>query len=137
LLSILGGRAQGRMYRNLREDTGYTCGAFSYAANAARYGAIVTAFEVRNDVTAAAVGEALSELSRIRQGPIEAGELERTRKYLIGGYVLSLEEASETAARVQEIDVYGLDPDFYRDYAQTLAELSAEDLEALAREQLA
>lgn len=137
LMSILGGGGHGRMYRNLREDKGYTYGAFSYAANAARYGAIVTALEVRNDVTAPAVGEVLSELRRMRQGPIEAEEIAMNRKYLIGGYTLSLEEASETATRVQEIDVYGLEPDFYREYVATLASLTGDDLEALARARLA
>ena len=132
LMSILGGGSSGRMYQNLREDKGYTYGAFVYAANAANSGAIVTAVEVRNEVTTDAVREILRELERIQDESIPQQELERHRKFLAGTYITSLENAETTASRVQEIDIYGLDPEFYENYVQNLADLTPEDLERLA-----
>jgi hypothetical protein len=37
-------------------------------------------------------------------------ELELQREYNVGNYLLSLENASRTAQRVQDIELYGLDP---------------------------
>ncbi len=130
VMSILGGGGSGRMFRNLREDKGYTYGAFSYAANAARFGAIVTSVEVRNEVTEDAVRQILLELERI--GEIEESELSLHKRYLTGNYILSLESAGATASRVQEIDIYGLEPSFYRDYVGRLANMTSESAEALA-----
>ena len=45
-------------------------------------------------------------------------ELELQRQYNVGNYLLSLENAGRIAQRVQDIDLYGLPPDFYKHYAQ-------------------
>lgn len=136
VMSILGGGGSGRMFRNLREDKGYTYGAFSYAANAAHFGAIVTSVEVRNEVTEDSVRQILLELERITEGEIAESELSLHRKYLTGNYILSLESAEATASRVQEIDIYGLEPSFYRDYVSRLANLTSTAAEALARRRI-
>ena len=90
-MSVLGGGFSGRMFQNLREDKGYTYGAGSYSANAAKFGAIVSYADVRNDVTADAVKEIFYELQRIGDEPIPESELEIYKKYLSGNYMLSLE----------------------------------------------
>lgn len=136
LLSVLGGGSSGRMFLNLREDKGYTYGAYSFAANAAHSGAIVTAVEVRNEVTADAVREILHELRRIQEEPIPEPELSRHQKYLGGSYIISLESADTIATRVQEIDIYDLDPNFYRDYVTRLSELNPQKLKALAESRI-
>ena len=120
VMSVLGGGFSGRMYQNLREDKGYTYGCYSYAANAARFGAIVTSAEVRNDVTAPAVNEMLYELERIKSDSIGEEELSMHRQYLSGNYLLSLENPLTTARRVQEIEIYGLKPNHFRDYVSKL-----------------
>jgi len=123
VMSVLGGGFSGRLYQNLREDKGYTYGCYSYAANAARFGAIVTSAEVRNEVTAAAVKEMLFELDRIKSDPIGEAELSMHRQYLSGNYLLSLENPLTTARRVQEIEVYGLKPNHFRDYVSKLVSI--------------
>ncbi|MEM9158257.1 MAG: insulinase family protein, partial [Verrucomicrobiota bacterium] len=107
--------------QNIREDKGYTYGAYSYAANAALFGAIVTQTEVRNEVTAATVKEIFYEIDRIVNEPISEEELSLHRQYLAGNYLLSLERASVIAQRVQEIDIYGLEGDYYQKYVTELA----------------
>jgi len=132
VMSVLGGGFSGRMYQNLREDKGYTYGCYSFAANAARFGAIVTSAEVRNDVTAPAVQEMLFELDRIKTDPIGEEELSMHRQYLSGNYLLSLENPMTTARRVQEIEVYGLKPNHFRDYVSNLVSVGRKSAQSIA-----
>ncbi len=120
VMSVLGGGFSGRLFQNLREDKGYTYGAGAYAANAAKLGAIVTYSDVRNEVTADAISEIFNELNRIREEPIPEAELEMHKKYLAGNYMLSLESPLTIARLVQEIDIYGLAPDYYQTYVSQL-----------------
>jgi zinc protease len=136
VMSVLGGGFSGRMFQNLREDKGYTYGAGTYAANAAKAGAIVTYSDVRNEVTGDAVGEIFNELNRIREEPIPEAELEMHKKYLAGNYMLSLERATTIAQYVQEIDIYDLAPDYYQSYVTQLMSVTPELAQSLARKYL-
>ncbi len=132
VMSVLGGGFSGRMFQNLREDKGYTYGAGSYSANAAKFGAIVSYADVRNEVTADAIKEIFHELRRIGQEPIPEPELEMHKKYLSGNYMLSLERPLTIAQLVQEIDVYDLDPDHYRTYVAQMMSVTPKLAEELA-----
>ena len=55
--------------------------------------------------------------------PVADPELELQRQYNIGNYLLSLENAGRVASRVQDIELYGLAPDFYKTYAKRMAEV--------------
>ncbi len=126
VMSILGGGFSGRLFQNLREDKGFTYGAGAYSANAAKLGAIISYADVRNEVTADAVKEIFNELNRIREEPILASELEMHQKYLAGNYMLSLEQPMTIARLVQEIDVYGLAPNYYQTYVAQLMSVTPE-----------
>jgi predicted Zn-dependent peptidase len=130
--SILGGGFSGRLFQNLREKHGYTYGsssAFGYNKGAGYFQATA---ETRNDVTAAAITEILGEIKRIRTEPVAEPELELQRQYNIGNYLLSLENAGRVATRVQDIDLYGLAPDFYKTYAKRMAAVTPEKVKELA-----
>ncbi len=134
--STLGGGFSGRLFQNLRETHGYTYGsssAFGYNAEAGYFQATA---ETRNDVTAPAIKEIFSEIKRIRETPVGADELELQRQYNIGNYLLSLENATRVAGRVQDIWLYGLDPDFYKTYATRMAAVTPEKALELAKKYL-
>ena len=71
-------------------------------------------------MTADAISEIFNELNRIREEPIPEAELEMHKKYLAGNYMLSLESPLTIARLVQEIDIYGLAPDYYQTYVSQL-----------------
>ena len=134
--SILGGGFSGRLFQNLREKHGYTYGsssAFGYNKEAGYFQATA---ETRNDVTAAAITEILGEINRITSDPVAEPELELQRQYNIGNYLLSLENAGRVATRVQDIDLYGLAPDFYKTYAKRMAAVTAAKVTELAEKYL-
>ena len=74
----------------------------------------------------------IAEIKRIRDEAVTAPELSMQRAYLAGNYLLSLESPERTAARVQEIDFYGLPADYYKTYAKVVSNVSAEQIKALA-----
>ncbi len=131
--ATLGGGFSGRLFQNLREKHGYTYGsssAFGFNADAGYFQATA---ESRNEVTAPAVQEILAEMKRIREEPIAEPELELQREYNVGNYLLSLENVSRVASRVQDIELYGLDPDFYKTYAKRMAAVTPDKARELAQ----
>lgn len=133
---ILGGGFSGRLFQNLREKHGFTYGSYSEFIRKRDGGAFVASAEVRNEVTAAAVQEILNEIRRLATDAIEEKELKLNKSYLAGNYVISLENDRRTADRVQELNFYKMDPDFYANYVKRVENATAEDLKALAAELL-
>lgn len=121
LNAALGGSSSGRLFQNLREQHGWTYGAYSSFSFQKVGGIFSAGAEIRNEVTDLAIAEIMKELERIRSEEIPAPELALQRDYSVGNYLLSLESPERTAERVQEIDLYALSKDFYRTYARRLS----------------
>jgi len=136
LNAALGGGFSGRLFQNLREKHGYTYGAYSAFSLQKRGGSFQASAETRNEVTARAVQEIFTELRRMRDEPMPEDELELQRQYNVGNYLLSLENAARTAQRVQDIDLYGLAPDFYKTYAVRMAAVTPGKIQDLANKHL-
>ena len=136
LNSTLGGGFSGRLFQNLREKHGWTYGsscAFDYKKLG---GAFQATAETRNEVTAPAVTEILKEIGRMRDEVAPEPEIALQRQYNVGNYLLSLENSSRTAQRVQDIDLYDLPADFYKTYARRMAETTPAKIQELAKKYL-
>ncbi len=132
LNSILGGGFSGRLFQNLREKHGYTYGSSSGFAMNKVTGIFSASAEVRNAVTVPAIEEIFNEIRRIDAEPVPDPELDMQRQYLAGNYLLSLENPGTTAARVQEIDLYKLPVDYFKNYASRVSKVSADKVKELA-----
>lgn len=131
--SVLGGGMSGRLFANLREKNGLTYGSYSGFSPKKLGGSFSATAQVRTAVTGKAVEEIIKELKRISSEPIPEKELELQRNYLIGNFLMSVENDQRTAERLQEIDLYGLPEDYYKTYAKKLAGLTPERASELAR----
>ncbi|MEY5026700.1 MAG: hypothetical protein RLZZ244_2228 [Verrucomicrobiota bacterium] len=136
LNATLGGGFSGRLFGNLREKHGWTYGAYSVFDLRRQGGSFEASAETRNEVTSQAASEILKEISRIRQEPVPEDELKLQREYNVGNYLLSLENSGRTAQRVQDIDLYGLPSDFYRNYARRMSTVTPELLQKTAQSHL-
>lgn len=134
--ATLGGGFSGRLFQNLREKHGWTYGAYSAFDMQKLAGDFAAQAETRNEVTAPAIEETLKEIKRLQTEPVPAPELELQREYNVGNYLLSLESAARVAQRVQDIELYGLEPDFYKVYAKRMASTTAEQVQAVAEKYL-
>jgi predicted Zn-dependent peptidase len=134
--ATLGGGFSGRLFQNLREKHGWTYGSVSNFDYRKLAGAFEATAETRNEVTGPAVSEILAEMKRIREEPAGEAEIALQRQYNVGNYLLSLENTGRTAQRVQDIDLYGLDPDFYKHYAHRMSVTTPQQVEDLAKKYL-
>jgi len=89
---VLGGGPSGRLFLNLREDKGYTYGAYSNFSGSKFKGTWVSSAEVRTDVTEGAMKEFMYELNRLRTETVPAEELDNAKRSIIGSFALSLEQ---------------------------------------------
>ena len=112
--AILGGSSTSRLFMNLREDKGFTYGAYS-SVSPSRYMARFTAStSVRPEVVGPAITEMLEEIKRLRQTPVTALELTAVKEKLIGQFIMSTEKPSTVATFELNKQKYNLPDTFYK-----------------------
>lgn len=82
--TLLGGYFGSRLIQNLREERGYTYGAFAAMVNLRRAGYLAIATEVGAEVTADAVEQIFSEMERLKTEPVTSDELENVKRNMLG-----------------------------------------------------
>lgn len=130
---ILGGGSSSRLFRNLREDKGYTYGAYSSISSQRLVGSFSAGASVRNAVTDSAVNEFMQELMLIRDELVEEEELNNAKASIIGSFSRSLESPQTVANFALNIDRYNLPADYYKTYLQKLNAVTREDIKATAQ----
>ena len=131
---ILGGGGEARLFLNLREDKGYTYGAYSRTGND-KYGAatFVASASVRNAVTDSSVVAFLDEIHRIRNEKVSDKELANAKAKYTGDFVLSLEQPATIARMALEVETEGLDEEYYENYLKNINAVTAEDVQRVAK----
>lgn len=128
-----GGGLDTRLNRNLREDKGYTYGAYSSFSVARRGGAFTTGADVRNDVTGAAVGEFVKELQKLIDQPVDAAELERAKRSAAGGYLFRNQLQAAVARSLAANWLVGRPPEYLGQFVPRTREVTAEQVQTMAR----
>ena len=136
LNTILGGAFTSRLNTRLREEGGYTYGAFSAFSFRQYPGPFVVGTAVFSDDTGRALSESLEEIDRLLQEPVPAAELDRTKKYLTLGLARGFERNGGIAARLADVDLYGLGDDYWERYAERIEAVGAETIMESARRYL-
>ncbi len=130
---ILGGAAHSRLFLNIREQKGYTYGAYSSIAAHRQPGAFAAEAEVRTEVTAPSLEEFLYELNRIRDVKVSDKELKDAKSYLVGSFQLGLETQSGLAQRLLELKLYDLPDNYLETYADKVMAVNPDDIRRVAR----
>ncbi|MEA2173573.1 MAG: zinc protease [Blastocatellia bacterium] len=130
---IFGGGPAARLFLNLREDKGYTYGAYSNMSTSKYRGVMMASSEVRTDVTAGAMKEFMYELKRLRDEPVTATELDNAKRAIIGGFALSLEQPQALLQNIITQKIYDLPADYWDTYPQRVAAITAEDVQRVAQ----
>nr|WP_299170952.1 pitrilysin family protein [uncultured Allomuricauda sp.] len=131
---ILGGGSQARLFKNLREDKGYTYGSYSGIRDN-KYSPMRFSAEaqVRNVVTDSSVVEILSEIDRIISEPVTEEELTNAKAKYAGSFVMALESPSTIANYALNIETEGLSKDFYKTYLERIDAVTIEDVQKAAQ----
>ena len=130
---ILGGGMSGRLFINIREDKGYTYGAYSNFGVDRLNSTFSASAKVRNEVTDSAVVEFLSEYEKITTEQVTELELKSAKSSLSGSFGRSLESPSSAASFALNIARYNLDSDYYNDYLNRIQNVTVEDVLRVAK----
>lgn len=118
---ILGGGSDSRLFMILREQKGWTYGAYSSLTRYRGMGNFSATAEVRTEVTDSSLTELLAQMRRIRTEPIPAKEFEDAKSALVGNFPLQVETADQVAAQVSRAQLLGLAPNYVQTYRSRLA----------------
>lgn len=130
---ILGGGGSARLFMNLREDKGYTYGAYS-SLGSSRYSATFNASaSVRNEVTDSALTEFMNELKRIREAEVTQEELDLAVNSMRGSFARSLESRGTVAQFALNTELNNLPEDYYANYLKRLEAITPADIKRVAQ----
>ncbi len=130
---ILGGGPAARLFLNLREDKGYTYGAYSNFGGSKFRGTVVSSSEVRTDVTEGAMKEFMYELKRMRDEKVTPVELENAKRAIVGGFALSLEQPQALLQDIVTQKLYNMPANYWDIYPQKVEAITAEDVQRVAQ----
>jgi zinc protease len=130
---VLGGGPTGRLFEHLREQKGYTYGAYSNF-NATRIPGSWSAFtDVRSEVTDGALTDLIDEIRQMRDVALTDKELADAKKALIASFALSLESPNAILGRYIDRYMYKLPADYWDTYPQRIEAITAADAQRVAK----
>lgn len=134
--AILGGLFSSRINLNLREVHGYTYGAFSSFDWRRQAGPFCVSSAVKSEVTADALREVLTEIDRMRSGPVTPEELSLATSYLDGVFPIRYESAEAIAGALANLVIYDLSEDWFDRYRDRVRAVTADEVLAAAQTRL-
>lgn len=133
LNQILGGGSASRLFMNLREDKGFTYGAYSSIDADKLVGTISASASVRSEVTDSAVYEFVFEIKNLVEKGVTQVELDKAKAELAGSFGRSLEQPGTVANFALNTARYNLPKDYYATYLQKLNSYTVADINATAK----
>jgi Predicted Zn-dependent peptidases len=125
---ILGGGADAKLFRNLREKHGFTYGAYSKTGSGRLQSTFSASASVRNEKVDSAVIEILKEINVMRTKKVSPEMLQDAKNLYNGSFALGLENPARGAGFASSILINNLPKDFYRTYLQKLNAVTADDV---------
>ncbi|HEX2713022.1 MAG TPA: pitrilysin family protein [Candidatus Acidoferrales bacterium] len=132
----LGGLFSSRINLNLREEHGYTYGAFSQFVYRRSAGPFFVSSGVRTDVTAPAVTEIFKEVRRMAATPLTAEELRLAKDSLVRSLPGDFETSPGAATSFSRLYIYDLGLDYYSQLPERLSSITSEAAQAVAKKYL-
>src|SRR3981081_74034 len=131
--TILGANASSRLFMNLREEKGYTYGAYSNLDARRLAGTFRASAEVRTPVTGASLHEFFYELGRIRDEAVSEEELKNAKSYLAGVFPILIETQDGLIDQRVSVRMYDLPPDYLETYRECVNAVTADDIQRIAQ----
>lgn len=134
--TLLGGYFGSRLIRNLREEHGYTYGAYCGVVNFDEAGYLAISTEVGSEVAEEAISEIMKEIERLRTEPVSEEELENVRKIIFGEVMRILDGPFGIADVTIENIQNGESNNYTSRMLQTIKAITPADVLALAQKYL-
>ncbi len=134
LNAALGGGTSSRLFQEVRERRGLAYSVYSYASHYADSGSFAVAVGCLPSKVTEVLAVVRSELELLARDGISPVELLRGQGQLRGGLVLSLEDSGSRMSRIAKAELLYDELPSIDDVLQRVAEVTLEDVNALARE---
>lgn len=132
--TVLGANASSRLFMNLREEKGYTYGAYSSLDARRLAGTFRVSAEVRTPVTGASLREFFLELDRIRQQRVPDEELRNAKSYLTGVFPIRIETQDGLIDQLTSVRMFDLPSDYLHTYRDHVNAVTAEEVQRVAQQ---
>lgn len=130
--TVLGATASSRLFMNLREEKGYTYGAYSNLDARRTAGTFRSTAEVRTTVTGDSLKEFFYELNRIRNEPVSEKEIADAKSYLTGVFPIRLETQEGLIDQLVQIKMLNLPSDYLSTYRDRVQNVTIDDIQRVA-----
>jgi predicted Zn-dependent peptidase len=131
--TVLGANASSRIFMNLREDKGYTYGAYTSLDARRTAGSFRATAEVRTPVTGESLKEFFYEFARIRAERVTEKELRDAQNYLTGIFPIRLETLDGLIDQLIQIKMHDLPDDYLQTYRERVSAVTREEVQRVAR----
>ena len=121
---------------NLREEHGYSYGAFSAFVFRRSAGPFVAGAGVRTDATALSVTEIFKEIAGMVAAPMSGEELQKAKDSMVNSLPGAFETSLDSVSSFSNIFVYDLGLDYYTRYAGQVHAVTAVQALDVARRYL-
>jgi predicted Zn-dependent peptidase len=126
--TLLGGYFGSRLNLNLREDKGFTYGAFSNFDARLDPGPFTAGADVRNEATEHAIDEIIKEIESIATLPVTGDELDNVKSYITGNFPIRIETPAQVARNITALELYKLDKSYYNTFNSNVLALTTDDI---------
>ncbi len=123
----------GRLFLELRDKQSLAYSVSSFHFEGLDPGALGVYIATTPEKVETALKGIRQELQELRSTPISSEELERAKKYIIGGYEIDLQRNGAQAADMSFNERYGLGWDEFMRFPERITALTAEDVLRAAR----
>ena len=130
---VLGAGASSRVFMNLREEKGYTYGAYTRLDSKKLGGEFEATAEVRTAVTGDSLKEFFYELNRIRDKKVSDDEINDAKNFLTGVFPIRAETQEGLTNLIVNQQLYGLPEDYLQTYRDNVNAITVEDISRVAK----
>ena len=133
---IIGGGPTGRLFIHLREEKGYTYGAYSNLTATKYRGDWQASTQVRTDVTDPALRDLLSELTTMKEQPVPENDLRIAKRSMVASFALSLESPQQMLGYYTARWLYRLPADYWDKYPDRVMAVTPAQVQAASQKYL-
>ncbi|MFQ6618727.1 MAG: M16 family metallopeptidase, partial [Fidelibacterota bacterium] len=126
--NILGGGFTSRLVNEIRVNRGLSYGVYSNFATYKWSGYFIISTFTKNETTLETINVALEQLDKIKKGGVSGDELKSSENYLAGLFPLRLETPEDLARQIFNIEFYGLQKDYVKNYRKNVYNVSMGDV---------
>ena len=132
LSQAYGGGGSSRIFMNLREEKGYTYGAYSYLKQNNYSGTFFVSTSVNNGVVRESLREIFREMDLIRRVKLSTEELDRCKAEINGSFLRQMETPSSICSMEVTRHLVGLPDNYYSKFLPQLMAVGREEVRQAA-----